>query len=147
MIAILEDIVSQMNNDSQTFAFLHGEKDFQNLSSDEFTFPAVYVDRPLRFTPSINQSGFIGRKYKVNILFIYKSQLDWTPSEHDEYALDPARLTMDEFISRCTYENGIQLIEPNGDATEIINMFDVNVDAIAFPCLITPVINNSVCLT
>jgi len=121
IISIVNEIVTDMS-----LPFYHGTTQFQNLIADEQTLPAIYLDQPITANYNLSQSGYTSATYPINVLFLFKSELDWTPEQHDTNCIQLAELKIREFINRCELHSGIDLIT-NISSTEFINLFDCNV--------------------
>jgi len=121
IISIIEQIASDMSME-----FYFGREDFQNLIADEQTLPAIYLDQPITAKYNLSQSGYMSATYPVKIMFLYKSELDYTPTEHDTNCIQPAELKIREFINRLQSSTSVDSIA-NIDSYEFINLFDVNV--------------------
>lgn len=140
---IIEDIVGQMNANGDSFAFLHSEKDWQNIEGDEIGFPAVFMDMPIRFNSKTVTGGGIELSFICMVLFLYKSELDDNPSQR--YA------TMKKCMNA---QRQFQILLDNsediksfsvGECFQASNLFDVNVDAVAMPFSFVPSKWDSVC--
>ena len=131
--SILNQIVGTLNA-NEGVEMQKGDKSWQNLIVDEYDFQnksfGSYLDAPLNW--SVNtQNGVVNNLYNVSMLFFKKSQLDWSWIEH-QVVLDELRNITNEF---CLGVSNSQSFNNNGfnnqfKALEVINMFDVNVDAI-----------------
>jgi len=121
IISIVNEIATDMS-----LPFYHGTAQFQNLIADEQTLPAIYLDQPITANYNLSQSGYTSATYPINVLFLFKSELDWTPEQHDTNCIQLAELKIREFINRCELHSGIDLIT-SISSTEFINLFDCNV--------------------
>jgi hypothetical protein len=121
IISIVNEIVTDMS-----LPFYHGSAQFQNLIADEQTLPAIYLDQPITANYNLSQSGYTSATYPINVLFLFKSELDWTPEQHDTNCIQLAEAKIREFINRCEANPAFDLIT-NISSTEFINLFDCNV--------------------
>ena len=121
IISIVNEIVTDMG-----LPFYHGTTQFQNLIADEQTLPAIYLDQPITANYNLSQSGYTSATYPINVLFLFKSELDWTPEQHDTNCIQLAEAKIREFINRCEANPAFDLIT-NISSTEFINLFDCNV--------------------
>jgi hypothetical protein len=121
IISIVNEIVTDMS-----LPFYHGTTQFQNLIADEQTLPAIYLDQPITANYNLSQSGYTSATYPINVLFLFKSELDWTPEQHDTNCIQLAEAKIREFINRCEANPAFDLIT-NISSTEFINLFDCNV--------------------
>jgi hypothetical protein len=137
-----------MNSGGHDYHFDYGKKGYLNLSQDEALFPGVLYDTQSPFELNPTQSGYIGEIYKPKLLFIFKSQGDWTPEQHDVNCITPAIAAAREFITRC--QNATDLfdsIDVIGDGQQFINAFDVNGSGVIIEFKIKLRTNASVCVS
>ena len=106
--------------------FYHGNAQFQNLIADEQTYPAIYLDQPITNTYKLGQSGYMAASYPIKLIFLFKSELDWTTTQHDVNCIQPAETKIRDFVNRLEANGSIDLIE-GLSAYEFINLFDANV--------------------
>ena len=121
IISIVNEIVTDMS-----LPFYHGTTQFQNLIADEQTLPAIYLDQPITANYNLSQSGYTSATYPINVLFLFKSELDWTPEQHDTNCIQLAETKIREFINRCEANPAFDSVS-NISSTEFINLFDCNV--------------------
>jgi len=142
---IIEDIVlNKLNVDGESFSFEYGDKGFQNLMSDEELFPAVYLLTPLTSDDEITSSGAIFEKYPIVLIFMYKSEMDFTPRQH-EVLIQKSRIAKNQFLSSLTRDTRIKKHEV-AKTLEFENEFDVNTSGVSFSIFITPQQQQSVCI-
>ena len=144
---LIEAKVNQMTANGDTFSFQHSEKDWQNLQADEKLYPAVFLDMPVKVTPSILQGGGYEERYQCIINFLYKSNLADNPDQ--QYAtIGKAGEAMKDFILLCESDVDNFDTEKNvyGQAFQAINLFDVNLDAMVLPFTFVPRNRPDVCL-
>lgn len=135
IISIIKSIASDMG-----IAFYFGRDDFQNLIADEQTLPAIYLDQPITNDYNLNQSGYMSATYPVKLLFLYKSELDYTPTQHDTNCIQPAEAKIREFINRAELVASIDSLT-SIKSYEFINLFDCNVSGKGLD--VTIQVNNS----
>lgn len=140
IISIIEQIATDMG-----LPFYHGSSDFQNLIADEQILPALYLDQPITNNYNLSESGYVSATYPVKLMFLYKSELDWTPSQHDVNCMQPADIKIREFINRCQSNSSIDLIS-DISGYEFINLFDCNVSGKGLDITIQMNNNSSICL-
>jgi len=146
IISVLNTLVSGMTSGTDTFTFGFGPEWFANLDLDEADFPIVFLDQPVPIEFQAAQSGYIGETYPITLFFMYKAELDYTPTEHDSNCIEPARLAIRQFISVLQDSDLIDEVDVNGDALEFTNLLDVAVSGISIPLSIKLNINASVCI-
>ena len=141
IIDVIEAIATSLG-----LSFQHGRVDFQNLIADEGTFPALYLDQPITTNYNLTDSGYTIASYPVKLLFLYKSEIDWTPTEHDTNCISPAELKIRDFINRCNSNASIDEISAMS-SFEFINLLDCNLSGKSLD--ITIQLNNtySICIS
>jgi len=145
MLSTIRNIVAQMNANGDTFSFEMGKKGYLNLLADEQQFPAVLLnfDSTLGLDPK--ESGFIGEDGDIVLLFLYKSELEWTPTQQDENCISPSLEAVRQFISLCQDADDIDEITVNGKGNILINLLDECASGLQFSFTIKLNVNKSVC--
>lgn len=147
IISVLSNIVSLMQSGGNSYHFDFGKKGVQNLIADEKTFPGVIYDQESTMSLVPRQSGYIGEIYKPRLLILFKSELEWTPEQHDTNCITPAISAAREFISLCQNDDAnIDEVNTSGDAVSVINIFDVNASGLLIQMEIKLRTNASVCV-
>lgn len=146
MIGTISNIVSQLTANGDTFTFEYGKRGYINVLEDNLLLPAVIYDTESIFNLNPIQSGFIGESGRPILSFMYKSELDWTPSQHHTHCILPAINAARQFISLCQDSNLIDEISV-GDGREFINLLDKNTSGIQFPFDIKLNVDKTVCAT
>ena len=139
----VESIVSQITVSGDTFAFAHGEKDFQNLFSDEAVYPIVYLDEPIQNDFQIVSSGAIQEYYPIQLMILYKTELDFTPDQHD-VLIQKARLCARKFLTLAGMSQQIRNLD-SIKGIEVINVFDANTSGIVLSCRLSFYDSTSIC--
>lgn len=145
IISILNTLVSGMTSSTDKFTFGYGADWFANLDLDEATFPVVYLDQPVTNDYQLTAGNYIGEIYPITLFFMYKSELDYTPQQHDVNCITPANNAIRQFISVC---QDSELIDEVSDASgnEFTNLLDVNVSGKSLSITLKPRINASACI-
>ena len=73
--------VAQMTSNGDTFSFLHSNKDWQNLETDEEILPAVHLDAPAKGKPVPVMGGAVEDRQICSVMFMYDSNLDDNPDQ------------------------------------------------------------------
>jgi len=150
IISIVEQLVNQLNVNGVTFGFGHGASYWANLLNDEFDFgefqAIVYLDQPITTEYQLTAGGYIGEFYPITLFFMFKSELEWLPAEHDSECIEPANNSIRQFLSIC--QSRTDLIDEVSDPTalEFINLLDVNVSGKSLSVKLKPRINSGVCV-
>lgn len=150
IISIIQNVVSQMKyNDVSLPPLVVGSKSFQNAVSDNKNFKNGFITlvTPIASTGRNEKSGYKPRKFPLELMFLFKSQLDWTPLQHDQICIIPARNLVDQFIERLTQSTDIDEVDQNFSELEVINVFDVNASGIILKLTVKPHNRKSICLT
>jgi len=155
IISVVEALVAQLDVDGVKFGFNHGPSHWQNLELDEYNFgyydfsgekAIAYLDQPITNDYQLTAGGYIGEFYPVDILFMYKSEFDWTPQQHEANCIDPANNAIRQFISICQSRTDLVFEILNPTALEFTNLRNVNVSGKSLSIRIKPVINKAVCV-
>jgi hypothetical protein len=127
-----------------TFAtFKHGEKEWQNFISDEITGVRIFLDEPIRSNDNVRQGGLIEESYPLFILFADKSEVDWTPEQH-EVVISQMRTLSNRFINRLNSDNGVRSFT-SVSKQEVKNVYDTNLSGVIISITITPFSNYTAC--
>jgi len=149
IISIVNTLVNQLNVNGVQFGFGHGAQYWANLLEDEFDFgdfkALVFLDQPITTDYLLTAGNYIGEFYPINLFFMFKSELDWLPSEHDSNCIEPANNAIRQFISICQDSPLIDEVS-NANALEFINLLDVNVSGKSLNIRLKPNINASTCI-
>lgn len=149
IVSIVNKIVNQLDVNGVKFGFILGDEFQANIEADEFDFgdnqALVVLDQPITNDYQLTAGGYIGEFYPVFLYFMFKSEMDWTPLEHD-VAVEKANDAIRQFLSICQSRN--DLIDEIADANglEFHNLLDVNGSGKSLNVNIKPRINKSVCV-
>ena len=155
MIGIKEyigDKVALISTHNYTYGY--GDKGWQNLEADEEEFlesdevtpkGVVYLHTPIKNRLIINPGGAKDRSYDLIMMFLFKSQLDWTPEQYEE-VIQFARSGVMNFINLLDADSRIIKELSNIVETETENEFDVNATGIILTFTIQPKNFDSFCL-
>jgi len=148
IITVCSAVVSAMKYEGKSLpSLMYGQKSFQNKVLDEQSFvdSAMFLDSPIQANLLMAQSGLIEREYPIRVYFMFKSQPDWTPLQHDQKCIQPARLLVNQFITRLQENTNVQSVR-NASEVEFINLFDVNVSGIVLSITVKLNYTNTLCL-
>jgi hypothetical protein len=127
-----------------SYDFGRGERDWQNFISDNQINPAVYLDDPISFNFVSSTTGAITRTYDLKLVIFHKSQLDWTPEQHDE-VVELAEIEARKLIILINNSDSVKdFISPN--CLQFHNLFDSNVSGVFLTGKITFRENSSICV-
>ncbi len=147
IVTIIKDIVEAipLGTSPETYPFfVHGDKSFQNLVSDEITDEAiVYLDEPLNWSLDLKKSGYIEEVYKLSLFFGGKTQIDFTPDQH-RTEIEKMLTMCRRFISILQSRDNIRTVK-DASCFDVINMFDANRSGVVLNVTIVPFIDTPVC--
>jgi hypothetical protein len=139
----VESVVQQITIQGQAYNFAHGEKDWQNIFADEQSYPVVYLDEPISNDFDVVSSGAIEEYYPIKLMFLYKTELEFTPTQHDN-EIQKARLGARKFITLCNQSEDVRTIK-NAKGIEVINVFDANTSGVILSLDISFYNQESIC--
>lgn len=140
----IEAKVTAMDANSDTFTFLHGETEWQNLRADEFVFPAVFLDMPVKYKPVIVSSGAWKAQFVLVALFLYKSELDNNEGQRYD-SLKKAMEAQRQFQLLIEQDSDTFEGLTVGECYQVQNIFDANLDGVVMPFAVTLRNTNTVC--
>lgn len=138
---MIRAIIAEAVLNSTALVMKYGDKGWQNLFGDELETTAVYLNGPTVF--KIPNTLNMAEKYTVTMLFLQKSELDFSPEQQD-VATEVPRQLLRAFVQYCRAHQGIQLFEMV-EAIEVWNILDSNASGWALICNITPEPTEAVC--
>lgn len=127
-----------------SYDFGRGERQWQNFLSDNQVNPAVYLDDPITYTFESTPTGGLDRVYDLKLIIFHKSQLDWTPEQHDsvvELANEEAR----KLVILINNSDSVKKVI-TAPVLEFHNLFDSNVSGVFLTGKITFRENASICV-
>jgi hypothetical protein len=140
---ILKNFCESIKIGEERYTFAHGEKDWQNLMSDEKLFPAIYLDEPIQSQYILHQSGLIQEMYLLSLVFLYDSQLDFTPEQHDvlkQLGRRGAKILVSELMSSPLIKS-----VTNAKLVEYQNEYDRNATGVFLYLYVLPYDTEPVC--
>lgn len=140
MISLIKNIINQLTGEP---SFYHGIRGWQNIEAEDGMFPAVYLDEPITSYDDIKQSGYIEESYPLKMLFIGKSEPDWTPAQHQIVIADMRSLRK-EFLNKLQQNDSIRHISDT-KTTDVMNLFDSNVSGVFLEVTIYIYNQESIC--
>ena len=150
IISIVRQLVAQLDVEGVTYGFGHGPSHWADLINDEFDFGefkgTCFLDQPITTEYQLTAGGYVGEFYPITIFFMLKSELDWTPEEHEEFCIELANDAIRQFISICQSRTDLLFSIESPTALEFINLLDVNVSGKSLSIKMKPQINKSVCV-
>jgi hypothetical protein len=147
IVQIVKDIAEALpvTESPNTFAtFKHGEKEFQNYVADELEGVLIFLDEPITSNDQVKQSGYIEEEYPISMIFGDKTELDWTPEQHQEAILRMRSLSK-RFINRLVGSPLIRVVRPTVARIDFKNLFDVNISGVILRITVVPLNEDSAC--
>lgn len=124
---ICKTIVEAMTTDG--FGFYYGSKPDQNFEADEFNYPMVFMDSPVRSKILNRQSGVRDHQIQITLFIAYKKDLDETEPNRFENIKKIAWQAAREFILRLRrFENVKEIVSENNEDAD--NVFDINLSGV-----------------
>lgn len=148
IVTILGRVVALMTANDITagqYTFGLGTRSYFNAIGEQTKFPIVALLTPIANTIKLNQSGFKQRTYPVKLFILFKSELNWTPLEHDQKAIQKARLAVNNLINILEDDELVEKVDQTANELEFINVFDINASGILLDLKITTRNTNSIC--
>ena len=141
---LISSHVATMHSNSATYKFLHSETQFQNLMADEQLLPCVYLDMPMKYTPTIAITGAFQKTYICVALFLFKSELDDNDTQQ-EVIFVKAENAQREF--QILLENDVDNVRDLKVETcvQVQNLFDTNMSGIMMPFSLRMINSDGVC--
>jgi hypothetical protein len=147
IVQIVKDIAEALpvTESPNTFAtFKHGEKDFQNYVADELQGVIIFLDEPITSNDQVKKSGYIEEEYPISMIFGDKTELDWTPEQHQETIIRMRALAK-RFINRLVGSPLIMNVRPSITRVDFVNLFDVNISGVILRITVVPLNEDSAC--
>jgi len=121
---ICEELVLLL--DADTFTFYYGSRPDQNFEADEFTYPAVFLDKPIKATIRNTISNARYATVNMVLFFAYKVEIDATEPEKFAQAKQTAWTAAREFVLRLRrYDDYITDVKAE-TLTDVDHVFDIN---------------------
>ena len=141
IVTFLTSIISTLGSPAP--AFHVGAKGWQNLIADSAVLPAIFLDEPILSDDSLKISKVIEEKYKLVLLFLNKTEPDFTPTQHGVICQAMRDLRAD-FIHKLEANSSVK--EVSGLTTKnVMNLFDCNLSGVMITVNLILYDNSSVC--
>jgi hypothetical protein len=147
IITIIESVVADLTPKPE---FIYGFKSWANLKADEKKFPIVILVEPITSDDTFHQGGLVDSSYPIFMLFLDKTELDWTPEEH-RVVVDAMRDLRRQFILKLRMlknANGEHVFKSVAEVrtTDTFNELDANASGVGINFTATPLNSDSVCV-
>lgn len=148
IITLIESVVSELKPEPE---FIYGFKSWANLKADEKPFPVVILVEPIVSDDTFHQGGLVDSSYPLFMLFLDKTEIDYTPEQH-RVAVDAMRDLRRQFILRLKSienANGENLFKEisNVRTTDTFNELDANASGVGLNFTATPLNSDSICVS
>lgn len=146
IVTVIESVVLDLTPKP---IFIHGFKSWANLKADEKKFPCVILVEPITSDDNFRQGGLVDSTYPLFMLFLDRSQLDWTPEQH-RAVIDSMRDLRRQFILKLKITKNANLEHifkaiDNVKTTDTFNELDANASGVFITFTATPLNSDSVC--
>jgi len=126
MISIIQAIIAAMTGSP---TFIYGDAGWNNFKGDNTaSFPVVFLNEPLMSNDTLHQGGYYEEEYPLQMLFLKKSKLSWTPEEH-HVVIDAMRTLRREFVNRLQDNAAVNTLT-GFSTTDVINVMDLNLSGV-----------------
>jgi len=147
IITIIESVVDDLTPKPE---FIYGFKSWANLKADDKKFPIVILVEPITSDDTFHQGGLVDSSYPLFMLFLDKTELDWTPEEH-RVVVDAMRDLRRQFILKLRMlknANGEHVFKSVAEVrtTDTFNELDANASGVGINFTATPLNSDSVCV-
>lgn len=123
---------------AQAPTFIHGNEGWQNLLADEVMNDIIFLDEPVSSNDTYAQGGLLTEAYALSLLFLTKSELDYTPEQHKPLIARMRRLRL-AFIQALS-RSGLLLNKNYQLKTiDVVNVLNVNMTGCLVSITITPI--------
>jgi len=142
---LISSHVALMTSNSMSYTFLHSETQFQNLMADEQLLPCVYLDMPMKYTPTIAITGAFQKTYICVALFLFKSELDDNDTQQEGIFVQAEAAQREFQISLENDVNNVRDLKVD-TCIQVQNLFDTNMSGIMMPFTLRMINEDGVCL-
>lgn len=148
IITVIESVVADLVPEPE---FMFGLAGWNNLRADERKFPVVILVEPITSDDTFHQGGLVDSSYPTYMLFLDKTELDWTPEQH-RVVIDSMRDLRRQFILRLKKKanaNGEHIFKSieNVKTVDTFNELDRNTSGVGVSFIATPLNSGSVCVS
>lgn len=142
MISIIRAIVAALVGPPE---FYHGTSQWQNLNADKADLDdgIVYLDEPITSDDDLTQGGYIEEAYPLRLMFLKKSKLDWTPTQH-QVIISEMRTLRRKFLNKLQDDAGVRYVS-DVVTTDVMNVLDANLSGVLVEVTVTPFNSESAC--
>lgn len=146
IITIIEAVVNDLTPKPE---FMFGLAGWNNLRADEKEFPVVILVEPITSNDEFRQGGLVDSSYPLYMVFLDKSELDWTPEQH-RLAIDSMRELRRQFIlklkmAKNSYNEHIFKSITDVRTIDTFNELDRNASGVGVSFTATPLNSDSIC--
>lgn len=131
-----------IEEDSIAPTYLHGWKGWNNIAVDELQNTLVILVDPVVSNSTLNGS-VLKDKYSLLILFVEKSELEWTPEQHMP-VIDRMRRLCARFIYSARQSDSFSEVS-DFIITDEYNIMNVCLTGVGLQVKITPTLGPPVC--
>jgi len=140
---ICATITAALTTDS--FSYYYGTKPDQNFEADEFTYPVVFLDKPIQARIKNTITNVRESTVDMKLLFAYLAEIDATEPEKFENMKRSAWNAAREFVLRLREYADIKDVT-NEFITDVDHVFDINLVGCFLEVTVVIVDANGTCL-
>ena len=129
MKTIFYDIVESIASDL-SMGYYKGDEAYNNFIADDATFPAIFVDMPVRTYIIVRQSGQIDVRVVADILFSNKTTDMDDTSDQQVIITDAMFSKVLQFLDRLQNESIVWEILEGSYTDDFLNIFDMNISGV-----------------
>jgi hypothetical protein len=104
----------------------------------------VFLDEPITSNDQLTQGGYIEEEYPLSMLFVNKTELDYTPEQH-RVIIDAMRVLSKRFILRLQANANIRFVKTS-IRIDVTNIFDVNLSGVILKIVVVPKNTDGACV-
>lgn len=137
----IADIVSSLQieggNPPVVPTFIHGSDAWLNLKADEIQNDIVFLDEPIISIDAYRQSGLLEESYNLSMMFLTKSEFDFTPEQQKPLIARMRRLRL-AFLNKLS-KTSLRNTSFNVRTIDVVNVLNVNLTGVIVMLTITPI--------
>jgi hypothetical protein len=142
---ICAELVALLTTD--TFGFSYGAPPDQNFDADEYTYPHVFLDKPIRAKVFNSKSGTRELTVTMQLFFAYKTEMDEPEGAKFDNVKVVAWNSAREFVLRLRkYDDYIKDVVDE-QLTDVDHVFDINLSGVLLEVTVVIIDAGGICLT
>lgn len=139
---IVAQLIVEDSSPSVAPTYIHGSKGWTNLAVDEITNTVVLLIEPVQ-SNNILEGALMIETYPVLMVFLEKSELDWTPDQQ-LVVIDRMRRLCNKFIYKATQSAELRYVRDIIISDEY-NLKDAGLSGVGLQIKLTPLLTVPIC--